>query len=47
MHRSGAERAAHDLIIAAAAVATGRTVLTTDRNARFEDLPGVDCILVS
>jgi tRNA(fMet)-specific endonuclease VapC len=46
VHRSGTKRGAHDLIIAATAVATGRTVLTTDRNARFEDLPGVDCIVV-
>lgn len=42
-----ADFAADDLITAATAVATGRTVLTTDRNARFEDLPGVDCILVT
>jgi tRNA(fMet)-specific endonuclease VapC len=47
VHRSGTKRGAHDLIIAATAVATGRTVLTTDRNARFDDLPGVDCIVVS
>jgi tRNA(fMet)-specific endonuclease VapC len=47
VHRSGTKRGAHDLIIAATAVATGRTVLTTDRNAHFEDLPGVECILVS
>ena len=47
VHRSGTKRGAHDLIIAATAVATGRTVLTTDRNARFDDLPGVACILVS
>lgn len=47
VHRTGTKRGAHDLIIAATAVATGRTVLTTDRNARFHDLPGVDCILVS
>ncbi len=47
VHRSGTKRGAHDLIIAATAVATGRTVLTTDRNAHFHDLPGVDCILVS
>lgn len=47
VHRSGTKRGAHDLIIAATAVATSRTVLTTDRNAHFEDLPGVDCIVVS
>jgi tRNA(fMet)-specific endonuclease VapC len=47
VHRSGARARAHDLIIAATAVATSRAVLTTDRNAHFEDLPGVDCIVVS
>lgn len=46
MHRSGRHRGAHDLIIAATAVATGRIILTTDRRARFDDLPGVDCIVV-
>jgi len=46
VHRSGAKRGAHDLIIAATAVATSRTVLTTDRHAHFEDLPGVECIVV-
>jgi len=33
VHRSGTKRGAHDLIIAATAVATSRTVLTTDSNA--------------
>lgn len=47
VHRSGIKRGAHDLIIAATAVATSRTVLTSDRNAHFEDLPGVDSIVVS
>ncbi len=47
VHRGGTQRGAHDLIIAATAVATSRTVLTTDRNAHFGDLPGVDCIVVS
>lgn len=45
-HRTGTRRGAHDLIIAATAVATKRSILTSDRNARFGDLPGVDCILV-
>jgi tRNA(fMet)-specific endonuclease VapC len=31
---------AHDLIIAATARATGRTLITTDGRARFEELPG-------
>lgn len=47
VHRSGYQRGAHDLIIAATAVATSRTIITTDRNASFGDLPGVDCIVVA
>lgn len=39
--RTGRPRGAHDLIIAATAIATGRAVLTTDVNARFGELPGV------
>lgn len=46
VHRTGAQRGAHDLIIAATAVATSRVMLTTDRSARFQDLPGVDAALV-
>lgn len=38
--RSGRSRGAHDLLIAATAVATGRTVLTADSKG-FADLPGV------
>lgn len=37
----GATRGAHDLIIAATALATGRTILTTDDRARFHELPNV------
>ncbi len=37
----GQQRGPHDLIIAATARATGRTLLTTDRRARFETLPEV------
>ena len=37
----GMPRGAHDLIIAAHAVQTARTVLTFDAKARFADLPGV------
>lgn len=44
VHRGGTKRGAHDLVVAATAVATQRTVLTTDRSARFQDLPGVDCL---
>ena len=47
VHRGGTKRGAHDLIIAATAVITKRTVLTTDRSANFHDLPGVDCIVVT
>ena len=47
VHRSGTKPGAHDLVIAATAVATNRTVLTMDRNAHFDDLPGVDCIVLS
>jgi tRNA(fMet)-specific endonuclease VapC len=36
----GRPRGAHDLIIAATARATGRTVVTTD-DTGFDDLPGV------
>lgn len=47
VHRSGTRRGAHDLMIAATAAATRRIVLTTDRSANFDDLPGVDCIVVT
>jgi len=42
---SGNPRGAHDLIIAATAIATGRAVVTTDRRG-FSDLPGVDVRVV-
>lgn len=45
-HRVGTQRGAHDLIIAATAAATRRTILTADRRARFGDLPGVECLQV-
>jgi len=37
----GRPRGAHDLIIAATARATNRTILTLDHRAAFDDLPGV------
>jgi tRNA(fMet)-specific endonuclease VapC len=37
----GRPRSAHDLIIAAHALQTDRTVLTFDAKARFGDLPGL------
>jgi tRNA(fMet)-specific endonuclease VapC len=43
--RSGRRRGAHDLVIAATALARGRTVVTTDQG-RFGDLPGVVVRLV-
>jgi predicted nucleic acid-binding protein len=39
--RTGTRRGAHDLIIAAHAAQTDRTVLSFDAKARFCDLPGV------
>ncbi|MGO9036023.1 PIN domain-containing protein [Mycobacterium sp.] len=40
--RQGQRRGAHDLIVAATGRATGRTILTTDRHARFGELPDVN-----
>ena len=34
------------MIVAATAVATRRTIITTDTNARCADLPGVDSLAV-
>jgi tRNA(fMet)-specific endonuclease VapC len=42
--RAGKPRGSHDLIIAAHAAETGRTVLTRDAKARFADLPGVTAV---
>lgn len=44
VRKSGAPRGAHDLIIAAHAAETGRTVVSRDAKARFSDLPGVAAI---
>mgnify|MGYP001057605238 CR=1 FL=1 len=46
VRRTGRPRGAHDLIIAATATATRRTVLTSDGSAAFADLPGVDALVV-
>lgn len=43
----GKPRGPHDLIIAATARATGRTILTTDRRARFTSLPEVTARVLS
>ena len=40
VRKAGRPRGAHDLIIAATALATGRIVVTSDRPG-FDDLPGV------
>lgn len=45
--RAGRRRGPHDLLIAATAVASGRTLLTTDERAGFAELPGVEVRLVS
>lgn len=47
VHRGGTTRGARDLVVAATAVATKRTVLTMDRGARCDGPPGVDCIGVT
>lgn len=39
--RNGSPRGAFDLITAATAAATGRTLVTTDNAAAFAELPGV------
>jgi tRNA(fMet)-specific endonuclease VapC len=41
VRRSGSPRGAHDLIIAAHALETGRVILSRDTAARFGDLPSV------
>jgi tRNA(fMet)-specific endonuclease VapC len=43
VRRTGTPRGAHDLIIAAHAAETGRTIMSHDAKARF-DLPGVSAI---
>jgi tRNA(fMet)-specific endonuclease VapC len=45
-HRSGRRRGAHDLIVAATALARGRIVVTADQGG-FSDLPGVGVRFVS
>jgi len=44
VRRAGSPRGAHDLIIAAHAAETGRTILSRDAKARFGELPGVGAI---
>ncbi|WP_309619846.1 PIN domain-containing protein [Salinibacterium sp.] len=47
VYRSGTPRGAHDLVTAATAKATSRILLTTDQSARFDELPGVNSIVVT
>ncbi|WP_282778596.1 MULTISPECIES: PIN domain-containing protein [unclassified Nocardia] len=44
VRRTGQPRGAHDLIIAATAAATRRTVVTTDTKASLGTLPEVECL---
>jgi tRNA(fMet)-specific endonuclease VapC len=44
VRRTGTPRGAQDLIIAAHAAETGRTIMSHDAKARFGDLPGVNAI---
>lgn len=44
--KQGLTRGAHDLVIAATARATGRTLITTDARAGFAELPGVEAHLL-
>ena len=44
--RSGNPRGPHDLIIAATARATSRTLMTTDAKAAFDELPDLEVRLV-
>lgn len=46
VRRSGKPSGPHDLMIVATAVATARTIVTTDMKAAFDDLPGVHTITV-
>lgn len=46
VHRTGARHGVHDLIVAATARASERTVLTADARARFDEPPGVNAQLL-
>jgi len=41
VRRAGRPKGAHDLIIAATALASARMLITYDKRARFDDLPGL------
>jgi tRNA(fMet)-specific endonuclease VapC len=44
--RAGEPRGVHDLVVAAIARSAGRTVVTTDKRARFGELPGVEARII-
>lgn len=46
VRRTGQPRGPHDLIIAATARASGRTLVSMDARARFDELPGVNVRLL-
>lgn len=46
VRREGKARGAFDLLIAATAATTARTILTMDSSAAFDDLPGVRAQIV-
>lgn len=46
VRQTGEARGAHDLLLAATALSSRRTIVTTDEKARFSDLPGVDARVV-
>ncbi|MET8141958.1 PIN domain-containing protein [Sphaerisporangium sp. NPDC005288] len=46
VRRNGVPRGPHDLIIAAHALESGRTVVSRDAKARFDDLPGISAVTV-
>jgi tRNA(fMet)-specific endonuclease VapC len=45
--RAGQTRSSFDLIVAATAGATGRTLITTDKAAEFDALPGVNAEIIT
>jgi tRNA(fMet)-specific endonuclease VapC len=47
IRRTGTPRGAHDVIVAAHAAEHGRTIVSRDAKARFDDLPGILTLSVS
>lgn len=46
VRQAGEPRGAHDLLVAATALSSQRTIITTDEKARFAELPGVEARVV-